>query len=584
MSALLSGGEIINVHLGGCGKNIANAFWQVLCKEHHWATLEGIGLSTKYDEQEQTEVSRSFTHHNTPFSAEWYRKNLKTQDIEFNGQAQDENNLSQRTSTHIQLLHSYFYETLGRYVPRALFIDQNCPPKSSYRSDHSDGLKYFFRPENFVSGYTNANGIYMQSNVLSQQPLLNITSEAMSAEIEKTDALQALQFTAHLGGGNGSTLSSATLKQFRDDIGHKTTFIMTSLLPSACDIGCQNYGLEIYNSVLCLPDIYEYCDMTCLIDNEALYDICFRLLNVHEPGWVDLNNIVATTLCCLSSCTRFPSLENINGSGRIQLRDIPLLLKQSYDNIPPFCLLGFSPFTPRTSNAHIGIFLKNNNLCTERSFPGEKKGFNSMLLHDANSYNSGTRMPCVKSLCQSLFRPSQFLSSIDPVGHFYMDSLVVLRGAFTQNDFEQEIHYTRVQAHSKYQQFHYYIPRNFSCRLCPVPSLNLNVSAMWATTSTAIGDYFKTLTNLYEQMLSRRVFCHLYHQEGLDESEFYHTLEKIRSIIDSYDFLLKNHLQTLIDLHQTKHDLGARSYNTMFLNSPELLLNSEEPFQIRWEA
>jgi hypothetical protein len=40
----------------------------------------------------------------------------------------------------------------------------------------------------------------------------------------------------------------------------------------------------------------ENTDETFLIDNEALYDICFRTLKLGAPTYADLNHLVSATM------------------------------------------------------------------------------------------------------------------------------------------------------------------------------------------------------------------------------------------------------------------------------------------------
>ena len=42
------------------------------------------------------------------------------------------------------------------------------------------------------------------------------------------------------------------------------------------------------------------------IDNEALYDICFRTLKLTTPTYGDLNHLVSAALSGVTCCLRFP--------------------------------------------------------------------------------------------------------------------------------------------------------------------------------------------------------------------------------------------------------------------------------------
>jgi hypothetical protein len=46
------------------------------------------------------------------------------------------------------------------------------------------------------------------------------------------------------------------------------------------------------------------------IDNEALYDICFRTLKLTTPTYGDLNHLVSAALSGVTCCLRFPGQLN----------------------------------------------------------------------------------------------------------------------------------------------------------------------------------------------------------------------------------------------------------------------------------
>lgn len=48
--------------------------------------------------------------------------------------------------------------------------------------------------------------------------------------------------------------------------------------------------------------------MLCLqiLDNEALYDICFRTLKLTTPTFGDLNHLISAVMSGVTCCLRFP--------------------------------------------------------------------------------------------------------------------------------------------------------------------------------------------------------------------------------------------------------------------------------------
>jgi tubulin beta len=52
--------------------------------------------------------------------------------------------------------------------------------------------------------------------------------------------------------------------------------------------------------------LVENADECMVIDNEALYDICFRTLKLTTPTYGDLNHLVSAAMSGVTCCLRFP--------------------------------------------------------------------------------------------------------------------------------------------------------------------------------------------------------------------------------------------------------------------------------------
>ena len=68
--------------------------------------------------------------------------------------------------------------------------------------------------------------------------------------------------------------------------------------------------VEPYNATLSVHQLVENTDETFCIDNEALYDICFRTLKLTTPTYGDLNHLVSLTMSGVTTCLRFPGQLN----------------------------------------------------------------------------------------------------------------------------------------------------------------------------------------------------------------------------------------------------------------------------------
>jgi tubulin beta len=83
--------------------------------------------------------------------------------------------------------------------------------------------------------------------------------------------------------------------------------------------------VEPYNATLSVHQLVENTDETYCIDNEALYDICFRTLKLTTPTYGDLNHLVSATMSGVTTCLRFPGestaavLERATSARRFQV-------------------------------------------------------------------------------------------------------------------------------------------------------------------------------------------------------------------------------------------------------------------------
>merc|ERR1712232_1454476 len=85
-------------------------------------------------------------------------------------------------------------------------------------------------------------------------------------------------------------------------------------------------------------------DECFLLDNEALYDICFRTLKLTTPTYGDLNHLVSAAISGVTTCLRFPGQLNCD-------------LRKIVVNLVPFPRLhffmtGFAPLTSRGSQQY----------------------------------------------------------------------------------------------------------------------------------------------------------------------------------------------------------------------------------------
>eukprot|EP00405_Crypthecodinium_cohnii_P006572 CAMPEP_0194782542 /NCGR_PEP_ID=MMETSP0323_2-20130528/78745_1 /TAXON_ID=2866 ORGANISM="Crypthecodinium cohnii, Strain Seligo" /NCGR_SAMPLE_ID=MMETSP0323_2 /ASSEMBLY_ACC=CAM_ASM_000346 /LENGTH=414 /DNA_ID=CAMNT_0039721363 /DNA_START=75 /DNA_END=1316 /DNA_ORIENTATION=+ len=273
--------ELVHIQGGQCGNQIGAKFWEVISDEH------GIDPTGTYHGDSDLQLERINVYYNEA--------------------------------------------TGGRYVPRAVLMDLEPGTMDSVRAGPFGQL---FRPDNFVFGQTGAGNNWAKGHYTEGAELIDSVLDVVRKEAEGCDCLQGFQMCHSLGGGTGSGMGTLLISKVREEYPDRImeTF---SVIPSP---KVSDTVVEPYNAVLSFHQLVENADECFLLDNEALYDICFRTLKLTTPTYGDLNHLVSAAMSGVTTCLRFPGQLNCD------LRKIAV-------NLIPFPRLHFfmTGFAPLTS-------------------------------------------------------------------------------------------------------------------------------------------------------------------------------------------------------------------------------------------
>jgi tubulin beta len=99
--------------------------------------------------------------------------------------------------------------------------------------------------------------------------------------------------------------------------------------------------VEPYNAVLSNYGLIENSDCAFCFDNEALYEICQKTLQLKQPEYRDLNQLISKVMSGITTCLRFPGQLNSD------------LRKLSVNMVPfprlHFFTVGFAPLGTQKS-------------------------------------------------------------------------------------------------------------------------------------------------------------------------------------------------------------------------------------------
>ncbi|KAL1774475.1 tubulin beta chain [Sigmodon hispidus] len=186
----------------------------------------------------------------------------------------------------------------------------------------------------FVFGQSGAGNNWAKGHYTEGAELVDSVLDVVQKEAESCDYLQGFQLTHSLGRGTGSGMGTLLISKIREEYPDRimNTF---SVLPSP---KVSDTVVEPYNATLSVHQLVENTDETYCIDNEALYDICFRTLELTTPTYGDLNHLVSATMSGVTTCLCFPGQQNAD------------LRKLAVNMVPFPCLHFFMPgFAPLTS-------------------------------------------------------------------------------------------------------------------------------------------------------------------------------------------------------------------------------------------
>merc|ERR1711959_160075 len=111
-----------------------------------------------------------------------------------------------------------------------------------------------------------------------------------------------------VGGGTGSGLGALLLERLSVDYGRKSKLSFT-IYPSP---QVSTAVVEPYNAVLATHSLLEHTDVCVMIDNEAVYDICRRALDIERPTYPNLNRLIAQVISSLTASLRFDGALNVD--------------------------------------------------------------------------------------------------------------------------------------------------------------------------------------------------------------------------------------------------------------------------------
>jgi len=420
--------EVVSFHAGQCGNQIGQAFWQTVIEEHG---IDGTGTYTG-DRDEQLERANVF------FS-------------ESSG---------------------------GKYVPRAINFDLEVGVLDSIRKSSIGTL---FKPMNMIAGQSGAGNNWAKGHYTEGAELIDQVMDHGRREAENCDTLQGFQVTQSLGGGTGSGMGTLLISKIREEYPDRM-MLTYSVYPSP---KVSDTVVEPYNTLLSIHQLIENADEVVVLDNEALYDICFRLLKLATPSFGQLNKLVANGMSGITSCIRF------SGQLNSDLRKLAV-------NLIPF---------PRLHFFNISFAPLEADSTTEFTSKG------------------------AKDITEAVFDPKQMFMAPDVREGKYLTAAVTFRGPFSTKDVDEQMLNMQMK---NTQYFVPWIPNNIKSSLCNIPNSGYSGNAVFMGNTTAMKLLNTRILDQFSKLYGVKAYLHWYTGEGMDEMEFQEAESNVTDLVAEY--------------------------------------------------
>ncbi|CAL8082688.1 unnamed protein product [Calicophoron daubneyi] len=431
--------ECISLHVGQAGVQIGNACWELYCLEH------GIQPDGHMPD------TRTFGGIDDSFN-------------------------------------TFFSETeSGYHVPRAIFVDLEPSVVDEVRTG---AYRQLFHPDQLITGKEDAANNFARGHYTVGKEMVDIVLERVRKLADQCTGLQGFLIFHSFGGGTGSGFTSLVMERLTTDYGKKSK-LGFSIYPAP---QISTAVVEPYNSILTTHTTLEHSDCAFMVDNEAIYDICKRNLDIELPTYTNLNRLIGQVVSSITASLRFDGPLNVD-------------ITEFQTNLVPY---------PRI---HFPLVTFAPTISAEKAY------------HETNS---------VAEITNACFEPANQMVKCDPRHGKYMACCMLYRGDVVPKDVNAAIATIKTK---RTIQFVDWCPTGFKVGITyqpptVVPSGDLariQRAVCMLSNSTAIAEAWARLDHKFDLMYIKRAFIHWFVGEGMEEGEFSEAREDIAALERDYE-------------------------------------------------